>query len=809
MMGRAREFGRNRRGMAAFGFALLAATALIETAAGQEITATSVAQTEPQDAVAFDIPEQPLSSALTAFVTQSGYQVSVDQATVADLRSAAVAGNMTPDEALRRMLAGSGIAFRFADNRSVFLTKAADESGGLTLDPVVVDGTLSQESPIGPDDGYVAKRSETATKTDAALIEVPQSLSVITREQMDDRNARTLNDSLRYSAGVQAGDTNDLTTESFSIRGYNAPFLSLYRDGTRLMFRAFDSVVEPYGLERVEVLRGPASVLYGQGVPGGIVNTISKRPSEERLLEGQVEIGTYDRYQGAFDVGGAVSDDKTLQLRVTALGRKSDTQTDFVPDDRVYVAPGLRWLSPDHGTDLTLFADFQQDWTSFPDGLPAQGTVLDNPNGDIPTNRFVGEPGWSDFERTNASVGYALDQDLGEIFNLYQSLRYTYSIYDRNQVQNRDFNDATLRTIDRRARKATQESNRINIDTRLKAEFGPDYLKNEVTVGVDFGWAQFTTDMSQGGLDPLDLFDPDYGAPVSTPNLLFDDKQTGIQTGLYLQTQTKIAESFILVGGVRHDWSEDKLVDHITSTTIEQDDEATTFRVGAVYLAPYGLAPYASYTTSYVPVFGTDAQGKPFEPETGEQYEVGLKFEPKGFNGSVTVSAFQIVRQNVQTPDPDDIDFLIQTGEVKTRGIEFEAVADITKNFSLQASFSLLDAEVTKSNDVDLGKRPTTVPKTMASLWADYEFDEGPVDGLSFGAGVRYVGNTPGDMENTFFVPSYTVFDAALRYEWNNLKFAVNANNLFDNEYVSTCFALSSCYYGERRSVIGTLTYNW
>jgi iron complex outermembrane receptor protein len=757
--------------------------------------------------LAFDIRPQALIPALIAFTERTGIQLFFNSELARGLESPGVSGSMTAEEALRRLLGGTGLAHRFTDANTVTLVKIA--AGDVQqLAPLRVEADKPGDSAFGPVPGYVATNSATATKTDTPIIEVPQSVSVVTRDQMDDRNVQSLADSLRYSAGVQAGDTNDPTTESFSIRGYNSPYLSLYRDGTRVMLKAFDNVVEPYGLERVEVLRGPASVLYGEGVPGGVVNIVSKRPTDKNIAEGQLEVGTRDRYQAAFDIGGAISDDNSLQVRLTALGRKSDTQTDFVPDDRVFIAPGLRWRS-DHGTDVTLFAEFQQDWTSFPDGLPANGTVLSNPNGSIPTRRFVGEPGWSDFERTTAAVGYVLDQELTDVFSFHQNLRYSFSSYDRNQVQNRDFNDATLRSIDRRARAASQESSRINVDTRLQAEFGWEDIRNQVIAGFDFTHGRFKTEMWQGNIDPLDLFDPDYGADVETPDPVFDDRETVTHKGAYLQAQTKLFDSLILVGGVRHDWSEDKIEDKLTPVTLQQKDDATTYRVGGVYLAPYGLAPYASYTTSFVPVFGTDAQDRPFKPETGDQVEVGLKFAPKDFRGSATVSAFRIVRQNVQTPDPNDPDFLVQTGEVTTRGLELEAVAGVTKALNVTANVSLLDAEVTKSEDVDLGKRPTTVPETMASLWADYAFDQGPLEGLSFGAGFRYVGNTPGDAANTFFVPDYALFDAALRYQWQSLNLALNVSNIADKEYVSTCFALSSCYYGQRRTVIGTLTYRW
>jgi iron complex outermembrane receptor protein len=807
MGAKARGRGDGRRAILAglmVGTTALASGLPATPAWAQQASTPTMAQLQSERS--FDIPAQPLTDALVTFGQQSGTQITVDGTVARNVSSPAVRGTMTSEQALRQLLAGSGLTYTRSGS-TVVIERPGQGGDATVLGPIAVEGQV--ESADGPVDGYVATRSATATKTDSPLIEVPQSLSVVTRDQMNDRNVQTLNDSLRYSAGVQAGDTGDLTTESFSIRGFNSPYLSLYRDGTRQMFRAFDSVVEPYGLERVEILRGPASVLYGQGVPGGIVNIVTKRPRGEEIGEAQLEIGSHDRYQGAFDIGGPVLDDKTLQFRFTALGRKSDTQIDFVPDDRGYVAPSLRWQSAELGTDLTLYASYQRDATSLPDGLPAQGTVLANPNGTIPVSRFTGEPDWSNFDRTSASIAYAFDQKLGDFFSLRQNLRYTYSKYDRNQVQDRGFSDDTLRTIDRRARKAFQTSKLINVDTRLKAEFGPDSFRNEVIAGIDYSWARFTTKMSQGSIAALDIFTPSYGAPVDTPDPLFDDKATGTQTGLYFQDQIKILEDLVIVGGLRKDWARDRLDDRLNSSKSDQKDDAITYRVGGVYLAPYGLAPYASYTTSFVPIFGTDAQGQLFKPETGRQYEVGVKFQPPGYNSFVTLSAYHLVRRNVQTPDPNDIDFLVQTGEVTTRGVEFEAVASLTDNLSLNASYSLLDAEVTKSNDVDLGKRPTGVAKNLASLWADYALKDGPLDGLSFGAGVRYVGNSPGDAENSFTVPSYTLLDAALRYKFGKLQLAINANNLLDKEYVSTCFASTSCYYGQRRTVIGSLTYRW
>jgi iron complex outermembrane receptor protein len=350
----------------------------------------------------------------------------------------------------------------------------------------------------------------------------------------------------------------------------------------------------------------------------------------------------------------------------------------------------------------------------------------------------------------------------------------------------------------------------LAVDTRAEYKFDLASVRHNVIAGVDYLNARFKTRMFQGNIQGLDVFTPQYGAPVATPNAVFNDRENASQTGLYLQDQIKIWDRLNFVAGVRHDSASDTIVDYLGPATIKQTDSATTYRVGSIYQAPFGFAPYISYAQSFTPIFGTDASGQPFKPETAEQYEVGVKYQPEGISAYVTLSAFKLIRQNVLTPDPNDpFSFSVQTGEVTTKGLELEAVGNLTESISLVASYSLLDAKVTKSNDLDLGKRPTAVPDHMAALWAKYAFKHGPLNGVSFGAGVRYVGNTPGDYENSFFVPSHTVFDMAVLYSHKNVRLAVNANNIFDNQYVSTCFSLDSCYYGIRRTVTGTLTYTW
>jgi iron complex outermembrane receptor protein len=528
------------------------------------------------------------------------------------------------------------------------------------------------------------------------------------------------------------------------------------------------------------------------------------------LREIQVQAGSFDRYQAAFDFSGRAPGTDNVLYRLTYLGRDSDTQVDYVPDDRAFIAPALTFRSDSRDTTLTLLSSYQRDRTSFLDGLPAMGTVLFNPNGKIPTSRFTGEPDWSNFERTSYAVGYILDHNVTDALSLHQTARFTSSSYDRAQIQNQGLDDTDFRTIFRRARQSAQESERFAVDTRAQYKFDLASTKHDLVAGVDYIKAFFKTTMYQGNIDGLDIFNPIYGTPVATPDLRFDDQETADQMGLYAQDQIKLWDGLTVVAGIRKDWATDRLKDKIGGgPPTEQKDDAVTYRVGAVYEMPFGLAPYVSYAESFTPVSGFDEDGNLFQPETGEQYEAGIKYQPAGFESFITFAAFDLTRANVLTTDPSNIDFQIQTGEIRTKGIEIEGVGTLNKEISFIATYTYNDAEVTKSNDADLGKRPTTVPEHMASFWGDYAFKSRPLDGLSFGAGVRYIGNLPGDMANTFYVPAYTLADGAIRYKYENVLFSLNANNVFDKEFVSVCYSDQSCYYGNRRSLIGSVTYKW
>jgi iron complex outermembrane receptor protein len=673
-----------------------------------------------------------------------------------------------------------------------------------------------RESAYGPVQGYVANQSATGTKTDTPLREVPQSVSVVTRDQMQAQGVQNLAQSLRYTAGV-TGELFGLDTRCHGVqlRGFNAWDQEFYKDGLQLRAPGFANFtcLEPYGAERIEVLRGPASVLYGQGDPGGIVNYFTKRPPTTPFREIELQAGSFNDYTGRFDLGGPANADKNLFYRLTGVVRDADTQVDDVGFKRVYLAPALTW-KPTFDTTVTFLSHYQYDKTGW--GLqfmPAVGTLYANPNGRIPTSRFTGEQSWDHYNNTTLTTGYQFEHRVDDVFTIRQNARYAYLDNDQKGVfgLGLDPSDPTQRTLSRYGDYGKSKLHSFTIDNQLQAKFATGPLKHALLAGLDYQNIRFS-DLggSTSAIPPLDLFNPAYGMTTVIPDpagIYQNSTQKQGQTGLYIQDQIKLDRWVLTLGG-RQDFVSTTTDDHLSATTQTNKDRASTWRAGLGYLFDNGMTPYFSYSTSFLPVLGTNnVAGVPFVPETAQQYEVGLKYQPVGTNAFVTVAAFDLTRQNTLTADPTDPNFQVQRGEVRSRGIEVEGVASLS-GLDLRAAYTYLDMEFTKDTDL-LGNTPYGVSRHRASLWADHTIKGGILDGFGYGAGVRYVGPSWGDDANTFRVPGVTLADAAIHYERGNYRFSVNAQNLFDTIYVSSCSGTDFCYYGLRRAVIGTMRYRW
>lgn len=690
---------------------------------------------------------------------------------------------------------------------------AASAPEATTLAPVHVKAKADQETATSPVPGYTAKRSATATKTDTPLIETGQSISVVTRERMDAIGATTLTQALGYTPGVKAGAYGeDSRYDWLTLRGFDAYSPGYFLDGTIARNNNAWSTwrLDNYGAERIEVLRGPASVLYGQNGPGGVVNVVSKRPTDEPLREFQAQIGTFSRRQVSADLSGPIDDEGKALFRFTGLVRDSGTQVDHVPDDRVFIAPAFTWR-PSNDTTLTLLSHYQRDRSGTTLGfLPPQGTLTYNPNGSIPVSTFVGEPGFDRFDKDQWAVGYNLEHRLNDSLTLHQNARYGRIDLDYKQLIGAGFEkdaDGTItdyRTLTRSSFGSREKVASLTLDNQAQARFATADWKHTVLLGLDYQRNRFDQVTFFGAAPSIDIFAPVYGQPVTPTDPYADGVTTLTQTGLYLQEQAKLGERWVLSVGGRYDTARNHLEDRLNASSADIDDHKFTKRAGVVYLAPAGWAPYLSYSESFSPV-GI----KGFKPESGRQYEAGVRYEPVGSRDSYSAAVFDLRRQNYVTTDSSFVPH--QTGEVLVRGLELEATVSPMAGTNLTAAYTWTPtAKITESiNPGDIGKQQTATSRHLLSLWADHRFRAGPADGLRIGLGVRYASSTLGDNNSSPApLPAVTLVDAMLGYDIERWRLALNVRNLADKTYVANCGS-TNCYYDSVRTVVGSVTYRY
>jgi len=664
--------------------------------------------------------------------------------------------------------------------------------------------------------GYVATSATTATKTDTPLIETPQSVSVITQDQLTSRDVQSLGEALRYSAGVGV-DTFGTETrfEWFNIRGFDESTFGLFRDNSRWQSGQVEGAVDPYELQEVDVIKGPSSVLYGQNTPGGLVNLVTKRPTEETFGEVGTQFGGFGRAQVQFDVGGPLDHDAHWRYRLTGLFRDSGTQVNFVPDNRDLIAPALTW-APSRSTTLTILTDYQHDNTGWSMFLPSQGTLTPNPNGMIPVDFFVGEPAFDFFHRQQWSAAYLFEHRFPSVWTFRQTSRYSRIDYNGDDAFGGGFTPPTppnYTILSRYGFSNALSLGLYTIDTQALAQFKTGPLGHSILFGVDYSHADAITisgiSFPSGGIN---VFDPVYGQVIPPPSVYLHTDQPSWQTGLYFQDNIKVARKLVTTLSAREDWT-NLTTTNLPPTTPSVQTQAPnhfTGRAGITYLSDIGLAPYFSYSTSFLPTPGTTFGGVEFKPTTGEQYEAGVKYQPKGIESFITVSFFNITEHNVLSPDPNHLFFNVQEGAIRSRGMEAEAVASILHGLNLHASYSYIDEVVTENSDPkQIGKRPILFPDQLFSLLLDYTNTKGSLRGLGGNFGVRYVGTTAGDVYNDLILPDYHLFDAAVRYDRKQYRFQVNVTNLADKIYVPVCESVNYCNYGYRRTVTGSVFYRW
>lgn len=709
------------------------------------------------------------------------------------------------------------------------LPAAAQEA--VKLKTITVEGEGSDDAA----DSIVAKRSGAASKTDTPLLETPQAVSVITRKQMNAQGANTVAEALRYTPGVLSDPNGyDVRYDWLYIRGFNT-YGTMWLDGLAVAGDPLNYAtpsINPYALERIEVIKGPASVLYGRTVPGGLVNQVSKRP--ETTPHREINIGTsaFGGVQSSFDFTGPITQDGEWSYRLLGQGRNMHTQIDHERDKQFMIAPSVTW-APTKDTSLTMYGYYQRDRPVFnPRFYPAIGTLLPNPAGQIPRDVFLGDPNWGGFNRDYYHLGYEFEHQFNDNWTIRQNLRYGRSSQNMDLLLVNPafaYSGAPSSHLDRVTAVSDDWTSTFAVDTQAEAKFETGTLDHTMLFGLDYVRGVSSTNFGnspRGAVVPgIDYLNPVYGldypkAPVTTSGL---QKQN--QLGLYVQDQVRY-DRWVGTFGLRYDMSDIDTTDRMKlgHPMVTSEDKALTGRAGLTYLFDNGIAPYVSYSTSFLPLLGTDPSGKAFEAQTAEQFEVGVKYEPAGGRGIVSLSVFQLTQDNVLTPAANDPNparptQFQQDGKQRVRGFELEGKYDLTHELSMMAAYAYSNSKVLSTNyPVALGREMLRLPEHQGSIWVSYSPDA--VQGLSLSAGVRAMSSYQTDSTylDVLRIPSRALVDMGLEYDFGALKkefegtkLRVNVTNLFDKKYVSHCLNITggSCNYGAGRAVTANLKYEW
>lgn len=652
------------------------------------------------------------------------------------------------------------------------------------LEGVVVEGELIRTA---------------AGKTDTAVIDTPQAISVVTSAQFLERGAQNLQETLRYTAGVVAeAYGNDGRNDDSFVRGVEAP---IYLDGLRQTFGYYSPRTDIHMLEQVEVLKGPGGSLYGSGAIGGLINQTSKRPQFTRAGEVSVAYGTHHRYEAAADVTGPLDEAGTLAVRLVGVLRESGTQTDYVDDDRFLLAPSLTW-APNERTTLTLLGRYQKDQGgTISTFVPIAASLGAAPGRRLPTSRFLSEPDWEKYDTETFAVSLLAEHRLSDAITLRSNSRYLdanvdyQSIYpDSYSNPTQPFVDPDRRVLNRYIWAIYPEIETFTTDNHLQARFATGGLQHELLVGVEYQKYSEKSEFASGLTTPIDAYAPVYGN-YTVPDRLANPTDRLSQVGFYVQDQIRLDRVSVLLG-VRRDRAKSG-----ADGSPSQVDKATTYRAAAMIDLPRGVTPYVSYAESFQPVVGATADGESFRPTRGRQWEVGVKWQVAPAS-LVTLAAYEITERNRLTDDPANPFFSVQTGEAKLRGIEAEATTRLA-GVDLSGALTFAETEITESNNPgEIGRPLESAPERQASLFAARTFALSDEVSIRLGAGVRYVGESfSGDVRT----PSYTVGDAYAALGWREWLVSVNATNLTDERYYSTCLARGDCFLGVRRTVTATV----
>ncbi|MEO1633579.1 MAG: TonB-dependent siderophore receptor [Cyanobacteria bacterium J06631_9] len=666
------------------------------------------------------------------------------------------------------------------------------------------------------DADYFVPNASTATRTDTPIVDIPQSIQVIPRELLEDQQVTRLDEALDNVSGVNFSSTDAGRGLQFSIRGFdNAPIL---RNGFRQIGprqgssrRSFPEIAN---IEQIEVIKGPAAVLYGEVEPGGLINLVTKRPLPEPFYQLQAEVGSRGFFRPSLDFSGPLTSDNRVGYRLNAVYQTNEEIQDYSTNiNRFFVSPVLSWQISDR-TDLAIEFEYLDDERPVFYGLPAFGEGI----ADIPQTQISNEP--DDVITQNyLNIGYDLEHRFSEQWRLGNGFRYVRENSALEGAIPIALNEETGVLLRNWSLQDT-ETELFALQTNVVGEFSTGSVEHELLFGADIDRTNldgFTTGDVFTPL-PLDIFNPVYGA-VPRPGdfealpLILDESVTTDRLGLYVQDRISFTDNFSLLAGLRYDTVRQHRTGRATlfnpeGTDETQNDDAFSPRIGIVYQPTEAVSLYANYSRSFSPNTGSDFEGNAFEPEEGDGYEVGVKTELLDGALAATLSYFNITKRNVVTADPEVLGASVVTGEQQSRGLELDVIGEISPGWNVVASYAFIDAEITADNTFEVGNQLISVPRNSASLWSTYEIRSGDFEGLGFGLGFNFVGERKGDLVNSFELDSYFTTNAAVFYERDNWRTALNFRNLFDTDYIvgSVNNRFRSNEPGEPFTVIGTVS---
>ncbi|MCP1326244.1 TonB-dependent siderophore receptor [Halomonas sp. 707D4] len=660
---------------------------------------------------------------------------------------------------------------------------------------------------------------QAATKVATPFLETPQSVSTITGEQMQRRGVDTVQRAADYTPGVytnQVGASNRF--DYLVLRGFSDGSLSnTFLDGLKLMGDANSHStmrIDPWFLDSIEVVRGPASVLYGRASPGGVVALNSKRPEFEQSGELRFRVGNNHQRSAAFDLTGPLGDTQRVAFRLTGIAHASDTQFDTAREERYAIAPRLTWDMTD-ATSLTLEAYLQDEPEGgYHSGVPFEGSVVPHNGRKIRNTFFDGEEAFDTYERTQRMLGYTLEHRFNDDVTARQLVRYLNADVVLNQVYGFGWSTPDANELTRYYSGSDESLKAWTVDNQLEAALDTGAAAHTLLFGVDYQQRENEVSWPSGAFPSLDAFEPVYG--VGLDDAVFYDPTREHhrieQTGVYLQDQISVEKWRFTLGG-RYDWVNIDNVDRDTNDTSSLSDTQFSGRAGAVYLFDNGVAPYVSYSTAFTPTSFVDERGDLLAPMEGEQWEAGIKVQPEGSQSQFSAAVFHISQQNVATKE-QPTDPYRAVGEIESRGLELEAQTRLTDTLSLQAGYSFTDITYAKSDDGNQGNNAIYAPRHQLQAWGHYAPTDGLLNGMDAGLGVRHYADIAADRANTEKVPGYTLVDATVGYDWSRqgldgIEPRLNVNNVLDKEYVATCNSLDYCYFGAERSVTASIHYRF